>query len=206
MNLTQEIINRKLDFVPSVVVSNGRIEIAEIGISINLMDDYIIADNKDFKNFMLDYSFPKNLELNKKDKAGFENALFPPIFVLKKKEYCQPKIACYLFNTHALKGQSNLNIRSITKYELMWAEYLVESKNDRRVNVKRVNSNGINGSISENYRYVYKSKSSDAKVLSNLRILNFEINDYVLAFYIFDNEQNSMSNIELEKFIDGIKN
>jgi hypothetical protein len=88
----------------------------------------------------------------------------------------------------------------------MWAEYVLESKNNRRVNVKRIVTNGINGSISENFWFVYKSKSSNSEKLSRLRILNLEINDYVLTFYIVDDEQNALSETELEKFINGIKN
>lgn len=206
MNLTKEITNRKLDFTPRIVISNEQITIEEIGVSIDLMDGYIVADNMAFKNFISDFAFPKNLELNKRNQAGFEKELFPPIFILKNKEHHQTTISCYLFNAYALKGQANLNIRSITKFELMWAEYFVESKNNRRVNVKRLVTNEINGSISENYSFVYKIKSSDTEVSSNLRIMNFEINDYVLAFYIFNNKPNSISNVALEKFISGIKN
>ena len=82
----------------------------------------------------------------------------------------------------------------------------MESKNNRRVNVKRVVTNGINGSISEDYWFAYKSKSINSEILSRLRILNLEINDYVLTFYILDDEQNDLNETELEKFISGIKN
>jgi hypothetical protein len=206
MNLTKEIKNRKIGFEPKVKVSNNRIEIDKIGIGIELSDNFTVADKSEFRNFISDYEFPKNLELSKKDREGFKNELFEPIFTLSDKENTRPIIACYLFNLSDLKGNSNLNIRSITKYELMWAEYVLESKNNRRVNVKRIVTNGINGSISENYWFVYKSKSSNSEKLSRLRILNLEINDYVLTFYIIDDEQNDLNETELEKFISGIKN
>ncbi|MCM5664002.1 hypothetical protein [Galbibacter mesophilus] len=206
MNLTKEIKNRKNDFEPKLKVSNNRIEIDQIGIGIELSDKFTLADKSDFRNFINDYEFPKNLELSKKDREGFKNELFEPIFTLSDKENARPIIACYLFNVNDLKGNTNLNIRSITKYELMWAEYILESKNNRRVNVIRVVTNGINGSISENYWFVYKSKSSNSEKLSRLRIMNLEINDYVLTFYIIDDEQNDLNETELKKFISGIKN
>ena len=206
MNLTKEIKNRKIGFEPKVKVSNNRIEIDQIGIGIELSDKFTLADKSDFRNFINDYEFPKNLELSKKDREGFKNELFEPVFTLSDKENTRPIITCYIFNVNDLKGISNLNIRSITKYELMWAEYFLESKNNRRVNVKRVVTNGINGSISENYWFVYKSKSSNSEKLSRLRIMNLEINDYVLTFYIIDDEQNELNETELEKFISGIKN
>lgn len=206
MNLTKEIKNRKIGFEPKVKVSNNRIEIEKIGIGIELSDKFTVADKSEFRNFISDYEFPKNLELNKKDREEFEKELFEPIFTLSDKENNRPIIACYLFNVNDLKGNTNLNIRSITKYELMWAEYILESKNNRRVNVKRVVTNGINGSISENYWFAYKSKSTNSEILSRLRILNLEINDYVLTFYIVDDEQNALSETELEKFKNGIKN
>jgi len=208
MNLTKEIKNRKIGFEPKVKVSKNLIEIEKIGIGIDidLSDKFTLADKSDFRNFINDYEFPKNLELSKKDREGFMNELFEPIFTLSDKENTRPIIACYLFNVNDLKGNTNLNIRSITKFELMWAEYILESKNNRRVNVKRVVTNGINGSISENYWFVYKSKNSNSEKLSRLLILNLEINDYVLTFYIIDDEQNELNETELEKLISGIKN
>ena len=205
MNLTKEIKNRKISFDPKVKLSNKRIEIDEIGIGIELSDKLIVADKSEFRNFISDYEFPKNLELSKKDREGFEKELFEPIFTLSDKENNRPIIACYLFNVYALKGKTNLNIRSITKYELMWAEYILESKNNRRINVKRVVTNGINGSISEDYWFAYKSKSNNSEILSRLRILNLEINECVLTFYIVDDELKNLSKTELEKFISGIK-
>jgi hypothetical protein len=206
MNLTKEIKNRKIGFEPKIKVSNKRIEIDQFGIKIELSDKFTVADKSEFQNFINDYEFPKNLELSKKDREGFKNELFEPIFTLSDKKKTRPIIACYLFNVSDLKGKTNLNIRSITKFELMWAEYLLESKNNRKVNVKRVVTNGINGSISESYWFVYKSKSANSEKLSRLQILNLEINNYVLTFYIIDDEQNDLNETELEKFISGIKN
>ena len=161
MNLTKVIKNRKNSFAPEIKVSNNRIEIDDIGVEVQFSDRFIVADKTKFKELISDYQFPENSELGKKDREGFEKAIFEPIFTLSDNENKRPIIACYLYNVYALKGSSNLNIRSITKYELMWAEYLVESRNNRRVNVKSAVANGINGSISENYWFVYKSKSSN---------------------------------------------
>jgi len=203
MNLTKEIQNRKISFNPKVKLSNKRIEIEEIGIKIELWNKFNVSDKSKFQNFLSNYEFPKNLELSKKDREGFKKELFEPIFTLSNKENNRPIVACYLFNVYALKGKTNLNIQSITKYELMWAEYILESKNKRRVNVKRIVTNGINGSVSEDYWFTYKSNNTE--ILSRLRILNLEINEFVLTFYIVDDEQNNLSKIELEKFINGIK-
>ena len=92
MNLTKEIKNRKIGFEPKVKVSNNRIEIEKIGIGIELSDKFTVADKSEFRNFISDYEFPKNLELNKKDREEFEKELFEPIFTLSDKENNRPII------------------------------------------------------------------------------------------------------------------
>jgi hypothetical protein len=206
MNLTKEITSRKLNFEPQVEISNESIKIKDIGISIGLIENFVIAEQDTFEKFKAEYQFPKNSELNKKDKESFANAIFEPIFILENSEKKRPIIACYLFDVRALKGKNNLNIRSVNKFELMWTSYLAESKNDRRLNAKRIVANELNGAISEIYRFEYKTKNSSESKLSNLRILTIEIKDYVLTFYIVDDEKNPLNQVELEKFINGINN
>ncbi len=205
MNLTKEIQKRKLNTEPKLRDLNNRIEICDVEISVEITDPFEVSDNSIFEKFLSSYEFPKNSELSKKDRDSLEQALFPPILTLTGKKNFRPLVACYLFNVFALKGNTDLNIRSITKYELMWAEYILQSKNDRRVNVKRISTNGIIGAISDDYWFAYKTKDSPSEILSRIRILNMEINDYVLTFYIVDDEQQSLSQTDLEKFISGIK-
>jgi len=206
MNLTKEITSRKLNFEPQVEISNESIKIKDIGISIDLIENFVIAEKDTFEKFKAEYQFPENPELNKKDRESFVNAIFQPIFILENSEKKRPIIACYLFDVRALKGKNNLNIRSINKFELMWTSYLAESKNDRRLNAKQIVTNELNGAISEIYRFEYKTKNGSENKLSNLRILTIEIKDYVLTFYIVDDEKNPLNQAELEKFINGIKN
>jgi hypothetical protein len=206
MNLTKEITSRKLNFEPQVEISNESIKIKDIGISVDLIENFVIAEKETFEKFKTEYLFPENPELNKKDRDSFVNAIFQPIFILENSEKKRPIIACYLFDVRALKGKNNLNIRSINKFELMWASYLAESKNERRLNAKRIVANELNGAISEIYRFEYKTKNGSENKLSNLRILTFEIKDYILTFYIVDDEKNGLNQAELEKFINGIKN
>ena len=205
MNLTKEITSRKLNFEPQVEISNESIKIKDIGISIDLIENFVIAEKDTFEKFKAHYQFPENPELNKKDRESFINAIFQPIFILKNSGKIRPIIACYLFDIRALKGKNNLNIRSINKFELMWTSYIAESKNDRRLNAKRILTNELNGAISESYRFEFKTKNSSENILSNLRILTIEIKDYVLTFYIVDDEKNPLNPVELEKFISGIK-
>jgi hypothetical protein len=205
MNLTKEITSRKLNFEPQVEISNESIKIKDIGISIDLIENFVIAEKDTFEKFKADYQFPENPELNKKDRESFINAIFHPIFILKNSGKTRPIIACYLFDIRALKGKNNLNIRSINKFELMWTSYIAESKNDRRLNAKRILTNELNGAISESYRFEYKTKNSSENILSNLRILTIGIKDYVLTFYIVDDEKNPLNPMKLEKFISGIK-
>ncbi|TRZ43121.1 hypothetical protein [Robertkochia solimangrovi] len=206
MNLTKEITSRKLNFEPQVEISNESIKIKDIGISIDLIENFVLADKDTFNKFKAEYQFPKNSELNKKDRESFADAIFEPVFILENSEKKRPIIACYLFDVRALKGKNNLNIRSINKFELMWTSYLAEPKNDRRLNAKRIVTNELNGAISETYRFEYKTKNDSKNKLSNLKILTIEIKDYVLTFYIVDDEKNSLNQAELEKFINGIKN
>jgi len=204
MNLTRTIISRKLDSEPDLKFLPTQIQIGVINISIEIPSNLTVADKEEFEMFKSNYSFPKNEELRKKDRLEFEKALFPPLFILKNEDKNYPKIACYLFNVYSLKGETSLNIRSITKYELMWVEYLVESRNSRRVNVKKFNSNGFDGALSEDYKFNYRNKGGDEK-LTRLRILNLEIRNYVLAFYIFDNEADTLTQESLTELIEGIK-
>ncbi|MEP1938565.1 MAG: hypothetical protein ABJK11_03300 [Balneola sp.] len=195
-----------MKFEPQVEISNELIKIKDIGISIDLIENFVIAEKDTFKKFKAEYQFPENSELNKKDRESFADAIFEPIFILENSENKRPIIACYLFDVRALKGKNNLNIRSINKFELMWTSYLAESKNDRRLNAKRIVTNELNGAISETYRFIYKTKNGSENKLSNLRILTIEIKDYVLTFYIVDDEKTPLNQTELEKFINGIKN
>ncbi|WP_282124723.1 hypothetical protein [Algibacter mikhailovii] len=206
MNLTKEITSRKLNFEPQVEISNDSIKIKDIAISIDLIENFVIAEKETFKKFKAEYQFPENSELNKKDRESFADAIFEPIFILENIEKKRPIIACYLFDVRALKGKNNLNIRSINKFELMWTSYLAESKNDRRLNAKRIVTNGLNAAISETYQFEYKTNNGSENKLSNLKILTIEIKDYVLTFYIVDDEKNPLNQAELEKFINGIKN
>ena len=206
MNLTKEITSRKLNFEPQVEILNESIKIKNIKISIDLIENFVIAEKDTFEKFKAEYQFPENSELNKKNRESFANAIFEPIFILENNEKKRPIIACYLFYFRALKGKNNLNIRSINKFELMLTAYLAESKNDRRLNTKRIVANELNGAISEIYRFEYKTKSGSENKLSNLRLLTIEIKDYVLTFYIVDDEKNPLNQAELEKFINRIKN
>ena len=206
MNLTKEITNRKLNFEPQVEISKKSIKIKDVGISIDLIENFVLAEKDTFEKFKSEYQFPENPELNKKDRESFVSAIFEPIFILESNGNKRPIIACYLFNVRTLKGNNNLNIRSINKFELMWANYIAESKNDRSLNAKRIANNKLNGAISETYKFEYKTKNGSENVLSNLRILTIEIKDYVLTFYIVDDDKNPLSQAKLEKFINGIIN
>ena len=205
MNLTREIINRELNFEPKVEISTNTIKVECVGISISLTDNFAIAEKDTFSRFKYEYQFPENPELSRKDRESFVDAIFQPLFIIKRNGNNRPLIACYLFDVYALKGKHNLNIRSINKFELMWATYLAESKNNRRPNAKRIKTNGLNGAISDNYQFEYKTKLGSRCTPSNLRILTLEIKDYILTFYIVDDEENPMNQTELEKFINGIK-
>nr|WP_298998896.1 hypothetical protein [uncultured Allomuricauda sp.] len=204
MKLTDQIKIRELKFKPKVEVLEKTVELNDIGISIPIPKGFKVDDGGIFENFKMEYVFPENSEFSKKDRENFENGIFPPVFTLKKTNR-RPIIACYLFKAKALKGGSNLNIRSINKFELMWAPYLAKKTNEVPMNAKRILKNNLTGALSTEYGFDYKTKSGTKPIPSNLRILTYEVGKFVLTIYlIYDNAHNLVQS-ELDSFIDGIK-
>ena len=204
MKLTDQIKIRKLKFNQKIEISENTVEFISIGISILIPEGFTIDDGRIFKNFKTDYVFPENPEFSKTDKEHFEKGLFPPVFTIKKTDK-RPIIACYLFRRKALKGVGNLNIRSINKLESMWAQYVAEKTNDGPMNAKRILKNGLTGALSAEYKFEYNTKSRTEHVPSNLKILTYEIKNFILTFYVIDDNLNKLEQTELDSFIDGIK-
>ena len=157
-----------------------------------------------FKKFKAEYVFPENSEFSDKDRERFEKGIFPPVFVLKKNNG-RPIIACYLFDIRALTGGSNLNIRSINKFELMWTPYIAKKTNEVPMNAKRILKNELTGALSTEYGFDFKKKNGTETIPSNLRILTYEVRNFVLTFYIIYDDTNSFEQTELDSFIEGIK-
>ncbi len=204
MKLTNQIKIRELKFKPRVEIVENTIELSDIRISIPIPNGFIVDDGVIFEDFKSEYIFPKNSEFSKKDRENFENGIFPPVFTLKKTNG-RPIIACYLFKAKALKGGSNLNIRSINKFELMWAPYLAKKTNEVPMNAKRILKNELTGALSTEYGFDYKTKNVTEPIPSNLRILTYEIGKFVLTFYLIYDTSNNLEQTELDSFIDGIK-
>ncbi|MDF0708286.1 hypothetical protein [Flagellimonas okinawensis] len=204
MKLTDQIKIRELKFKPKVGILENSIELNDIGISIPIPSGFKVDDGVIFEKFKAEYVFPENSEFSKKDLDSFEKGIFPPVFVLKKNSG-RPVIACYLFHIRALKGGSNLNIRSINKYELMWAPYLAKKTNEVPMNAKRILRNQMTGALSTEYGFDYKTKNSINPIPSNLRVLNYQVSKFVLTFYLIYDDSNNLEQTELDTFIDGIK-
>lgn len=204
MKLTDQIKIRELKFKPKVEILENTVELNDIGISIPIPKGFTVDDGGIFENFKTEYVFPENSEFSKKDRENFENGIFPPVFTLKKNNG-RPIIACYLFDIRALKGGSNLNIRSINKFELMWTPYLAKKTNEVPMNAKRILKNDLTGALSTEYGFEYKTKNETEPIPSSLRILTYEVGNFVLTFYLVYDNANDLEQIELDSFIDGIK-
>ncbi|MCR9262720.1 MAG: hypothetical protein NXH86_01110 [Flavobacteriaceae bacterium] len=204
MKLTDQIKIRELKFKPKVEILENTVELNDIGISIPIPKEFTVDDGGIFENFKKEYVFPENSEFSKKDRESFENGIFSPVFTLKKNNG-RPIIACYLFDIKALKGGSNLNIRSINKFELMWAPYLAKKTNLVEMNAKRILKNELTGALSTEYGFDYKTKNGTETIPSNLRILTYEVRNFVLTFYLIYDNTNNLEQTELDSLIDGIK-
>lgn len=204
MKLTDQIKIRELKFKPKVEISENSIELNDIGISIPIPNGFKVDDGGIFENFKAEYVFPENSEFSKKDLESFEKGIFPPVFVLKKNGR-RPVIACYLYPIRAMKGGSNLNIRSINKFELMWVPYLAKKTNEVPMNAKRILRNQMTGALSTEYGFDYKTKNGNDSIPSNLRVLNYQVGKFVLNFYLIYDDSNNLEQTELDTFIDGIK-
>lgn len=204
MKLADQIKIRELKFNPKVEISENTVELNDIGISVPIPNGCVVDDGEIFENFKAEYVFPENSEFSKKDRESFENGIFPPVFTLKKNSG-RPIIACYLFDIRALKGGSNLNIRSINKFELMWTPYLAKKTNELPMNAKRILKNELTGALSTEYGFEYKTKNGTVPIPSYLRILTYEVRNFALTFYLIYDESNNFEQTELDSFIDGIK-
>lgn len=204
MKLTNQIKIRKLKFNPKIEISENSIELNDIGISVPILNGFEIDNGGIFEKFKSEYKFPENYEFSTMDRDNFEKGLYPPIFTLKKNNG-RPIIACYLFDIRALKGGSNLNIRSINKFELMWTPYLAKKTNEVPMNAKRILKNDLTGALSTEYGFDYKTKSGTELIPSNLRILTYEVGNFVLTFYLIYDDSNNLEQTALDSFIDGIK-
>lgn len=204
MKLTDQIKIRELKFKPKFEILENTVELNDIGISIPIPNRFTIDDGGIFENFKTEYVFPENSEFSKKDRESFENGIFPPVFTLKKNSG-RPLIACYLFKAKALKGGSNLNIRSINKFELMWAPYLAKKTNKVPMNAKRISKNELTGALSTEYGFDYKTKNGAEPIPSNLKILTYEVGKFVLTLYLIYDNTDDLEQTELDSFIDGIK-
>ncbi|PCJ94758.1 MAG: hypothetical protein COA50_10205 [Flavobacteriaceae bacterium] len=204
MKLTDQIKTRELKFKPKVEIFENTIELNDIGISIPIPNGFEIDNGGVFDKFKAEYVFPDNSEFSTKDRESFEKVIFPPVFALKKGNG-RPVIACYLFDVRALKGRSNLHIRSINKYELMWAPYLAKKTNEIPMNAKRIMKNELTGALSTEYGFDYKTKNGTVPIPSNLRILTYEVVNFVLTFYIIYDNTNNFEQTEIDSFVDGIK-
>ena len=204
MKLTDQIKVRELKFKPKVEILENTVELNDIGISISIPNGFTVDDGGIFENFKKEYVFPENSEFSKKDRENFESGIFPPVFTLKKNSG-RPIITCYLFDIRALKGGSNLNIRSINKFEQMWTPYLVKTIKGSPINAKRILKNDLTGALSTECGFEYKTKNGTESTQSNLRILTYEVGNFVLTFYLVYDNANDLEQTELDSFIDGIK-
>lgn len=90
MNLTNQIKIRQLSFKPKVDSLDGKLNIADLGVSINLIYKFRFSPENSFQSFLDNYIFPDNEELNKKDKENYKKVIFPPLKIL---ESCDPNTA-----------------------------------------------------------------------------------------------------------------
>ena len=87
----------------------------------------------------------------------------------------------------------------------MWAPYLAKKTNLVEMNAKRILKNELTGALSTEYGFDYKTKDGTETIPSNLRILTYEVRNFVLTFYLIYDNTNNLEQTELDSFIDGIK-
>jgi hypothetical protein len=87
----------------------------------------------------------------------------------------------------------------------MWAPYLAKKTNKEPMNAKRILKNELTGALSTEYGFDYKTKNGTEPIPSNLRILTYEVGNFVLTFYLIYDDSNNLKQTKLDSFIDGIK-
>ncbi|WP_017734124.1 hypothetical protein [Nafulsella turpanensis] len=207
--LTETIAIRKLEFEPSADCLNNTIFIKDLDLTIDFGSDWLVSPDERFNEFMNDYIFPAEEDLSKKDRENYKNAIFPPLKIIEKREKkggtFSPVMVIYLYERKALTGPSNLHIRSINKFEMMWAPYLIDASGPYRTNPKVFKICGYPASLSQIMNFIYKSKDYPDGINSRLRTLTIDLAPYVLAFYLIDNTESFVDDIEVKSLIEGIK-
>lgn len=209
MNLTRVISSRRLDFEPDIKLKGKIVCIAEIGAEINLQQDWYIAPTESFAEYKANYIFPEIDELSRKDKKTYKESIFPPMLLLVSSKKCEkvfkPIILTYLYRREALTGATLLHIRSINKFEMMWAPNFIDAHTSERTSPKVFKLCGYPTSLSKTLNFVFRSNLYSEPIESRLTILTIDLVDFVLAFYIVDNYNCQLTEGDIEEFIQNIK-
>jgi hypothetical protein len=208
MNLTDFLISRQHGLSENIVVENETVLLKDINAVIEL-HHWSFCDIKRFNDFVSTYTFPKNEEFSKKDRDGIRQNIPRPQILIKKQDGTprgnNPIIAMYLYQKAQLTGDTLLHIRSINKFEQMWIPYFVNLQTFQRSNPRIIKKEFYeycqSSEMEFTYKFLYDSKVDSAR----LRIITFAFNNYILLMYVFDKNENELTQEDLNLFIDSIK-
>jgi len=207
MKLTDFLISRQHGLSKNIFIENKTILLQDINAVIELRD-WNFCDMNQFNDFKSKYIFPKNDEFSKKDREGIRQNIPTPQILIQREggtSDSRPLIAMYLYQKSQLTGDSLLHIRSINKFEQMWAPYFINFVLMQRNNPKVFKRNFYEYCQSSDMEFTYSSSDNSKPNSGRLRILSFAFNDYVLLMYVFDNYDNELKQDDLNIFAESIK-
>jgi hypothetical protein len=208
MKLIDFLLSRQHGLSSNIVFENKAIFLQDINAVIELRD-WIYCKENQFNDFISKYIIPKNDELYKRDRDEIRQNIPTPQILIQREggrsESSRPLIAMYLYQKSQLTGDSLLHIRSINKFEQMWAPYFVDIVSTKRSNPKIFKKGFYEYCQSGDMEFMYNSSDSTKPDSGRLRILSFAFHDYVLLMYVFDNNDNELKQDDLNVFAESIK-
>jgi hypothetical protein len=209
MKLTDFLISRQHGLSKNIFIENKTILLQDINAVVELRD-WNFCDMNQFNDFKSKYIFPKNEEFSKKDREGIRQNIPTPQILIQREgrtSDSRPLIAMYLYHKSQLTGDSLLHIRSINKFEQMWAPYFINFVSMKRNNPKVFKREFHEYCQSSDMEFTYSSSDNSKTNSGRLRILSFAFNDYVLLMYVFDNYDydNELKQDDLNTFAESIK-
>ena len=189
---------------------SGEISIHELKVHIGILPDWQVAGKDVFENLKKHYEFNIFDDISSRDIPKFRGSLFPPVFLLQKSAVqskgAHPYIACYIFPRNVLEGGANLHLRSLNKYEQMWAFNIINKTSGRYQDVNSIVIGHSVATLSNPINFNSGFTNPEGLIPNErLRILMIDIGQFILTMYILDNSTNEINSNELKDFIETIK-
>lgn len=207
MNFINVIKHRKLPFKLNIEFEDDHLIVQEFNISIGPLPLWEYSSKEVFNSFKKEFELSVFDDVSPSEAKKIRAALHPPAFILRKGNSKNNNetfyIAGYFVPRIVLNGGSNLHLRSLNKYEQMWASYIVKTHGRNNEIKSLVIGNSI-ASLSGPIFFGPIAEKETTKRHNRLRILMIEMGEYVLICYIIDNPSYGDNEANLADFMNSI--